>query len=193
MDGLWNWKFKSTKIRSFSVVLIKLHNSTNKWIMKRGRARKLFIIPEEYYNVSYRVIGDVEWQIKWGKVSQILIKYFLMLTYRWRVWHVCVSTFRSKEWDEGKERYWRYCKINSNIFAKHNNRPAVSALPYEEICCKFEVTVDGPYGFHILYISQKSATIIASEAREGLESAWGQISSKSQRNGVSWCQWEAML
>lgn len=62
----------------------------------------------------------------------------------------------------------KYSKINSDVFAKHNNRPALS---YEEIYHKFKVTVDGPCGFHILYISQKNATMIASEAREELESA----------------------
>lgn len=61
----------------------------------------------------------------------------------------------------------KYSKINSDVFAKHKNRPALSY----EIYHKFKVTVDGPCGFHILYISQKNATMIASEAREELESA----------------------
>lgn len=43
-----------------ALVFIKLHNSAYKWIIKRGRAQKLFIIPEECYKVSYRVIGDVK-------------------------------------------------------------------------------------------------------------------------------------
>lgn len=49
------------------------------------------------------------------------------------------------------------------VFEKHNNRSAGSALLYE-IYHNFKVSVDGPYGFHILYIPQKSAAMIASEA-----------------------------